>query len=115
MHSAAHDESHSAGDVLAVFAAMTSGRFRAAAPLSAAPDAKVFLGQPVLVAFDSSNEEEFRMRSPLQFAASFQCPARRFVGDQEELFIASTRETARRVKAAGRDVEAIIAPATSSR
>ena len=50
------------------------------------------------------------MRSPLQFAASFKCPARLFVGDQENLFIASTRETARRAKAAGRDVEAIIVP-----
>jgi dipeptidyl aminopeptidase/acylaminoacyl peptidase len=101
---------HSAGGVLAMFAAMTSARFRAAAPLSAAPDAKVFADLPELVPFDVSNEEEFRMRSPLLFAASFQCPARLFVGDQENLFIASTRETARRAKATGRDVEAIIVP-----
>jgi dipeptidyl aminopeptidase/acylaminoacyl peptidase len=31
---------HSAGGVLAAFAAMTSARFRAAAPLSAAPDSR---------------------------------------------------------------------------
>jgi dipeptidyl aminopeptidase/acylaminoacyl peptidase len=99
---------HSAGGVLAMFAAMASDRFRAAAPLSGAPDAGVFRGDPDLVRFDTSNESEFRMRSPLQFATSFKCPARLFVGDHENLFVASTREMARRAKASGRDVEAVI-------
>lgn len=98
---------HSIGGVLAMFAAMASNRFRAAAPLSGAPDARVFVGATGLTPFDTGDAAELRMRSPLSFAASFQCPARLYVGDQEKLFVASTHELARRARASGRDVEAI--------
>jgi hypothetical protein len=66
--------------VLAAFTAMASARFRAAVPLFAPPDARFSW---VLIAFDSSNEEEFRMRSPPLFAARFKCPTRLYVGGQE--------------------------------
>lgn len=98
---------HSAGGVLAMLAAMTSKRFRAATSLAGAPDATIFSEESALVPFDSNDENEFRMRSPLAFATSFNCPARLYFGDQETLFDASTRETARRARSAGLDVEAV--------
>jgi len=101
---------HSAGGVLTMLAVMTSRRFRAAAPLSGAPDASVFVDQPALTPFDPSIASEVRMRSPLVFAASFKCPTRMYVGEREAAFVASMRETARRAKAAGLDVEAEVVP-----
>lgn len=98
---------HSAGGVLAAFSAMRSARFRAAAPLAAAPDATVFRGTD-FVPFDPADDDEFRLRSPLAFATSFTCPVRLFVGAEEELFVDDTHEIARRARSAGLDVEAVV-------
>jgi dipeptidyl aminopeptidase/acylaminoacyl peptidase len=101
---------HSAGGILALLAAMTSQRFRAAASLSGAPDASALLGQPMLVPFDPESEAEIRMRSPLQFATSLQCPTRLFYGNEEDWLEAPSTETVQRGKAAGIDVETIAVP-----
>lgn len=99
---------HSAGGVLAMFAAMASKQFRAAASLSGPMSVDSFPGE--WMPFDRNNDAELKMRSALAFATSFKCPARLYVGDQEQPFIADTRETARRAKAAGLDVEAEVVP-----
>jgi hypothetical protein len=68
------------GGTLVMLAAMTSSRFRAAAALSGLVDASAIHGDPIEVPFDQANPEEYRMRS------------------------------ARRARAAGRDVEAVRVP-----
>ena len=50
------------------------------------------------------------MRSAVVFASSFKCATRLYYGDQEDWAKASTEETARRAKAAGRNVEAVVVP-----
>jgi hypothetical protein len=63
-----------------------------------------------LAPFDTSDDREFQMRSPLDFAASFQCPTRLYFGDQEAWALTSTRNTATQAKQKGLDVEAISVP-----
>jgi dienelactone hydrolase len=102
---------HSVGGTLAMLAAMTSKRFRAAASFSGSPDqVKWANGQMDLVPFDPKDQREFQMRSPLAFARSFKCPARLYFGSQEFLFKESTEKTAELAKAAGLDVEAVSVP-----
>src|SRR5262249_38426752 len=60
--------------------------------------------------FDPDDDNEFRMRSAVDFATSFKCPARLYYGSQEGTFSSSSVETARRAKAAHLDVEAIEVP-----
>jgi dipeptidyl aminopeptidase/acylaminoacyl peptidase len=99
---------HSVGGTLAMLAALASTRFRAAASFSGAPDQRSWIApQRDIAPYDLSNDEELRIRSPLAFATSFKCPIRLYWGDREPYFTKSTRETARRAKAAGLDVEAI--------
>ena len=99
---------HSVGGTLTMLAALASTRFRAAASFSGAPDQRVWIsGQPELAPYDLSNADELRIRSPLAFATSFKCPIRLYWGDREPFFTKATRETARRAKAAGLDVDAI--------
>ncbi len=98
---------HSAGGTLAMLAALASTRFRAAASLSGVADSTIQADDEMLITFDASNIDEFRMRSALVFAASFKCPARLYFGSGESWPGASTTETARRAKAAGIDVEAV--------
>ncbi len=101
---------HSAGGSVAMLAALASPRFRAAAPLSGNPDVTVLVDEPDLTPFDPSNVDELRMRSLLVFATSFKCAARLYYGEQESWAKESTEESARRAKAAGRDVEAVVVP-----
>jgi dipeptidyl aminopeptidase/acylaminoacyl peptidase len=101
---------HSAGGTLAMLAAMTSKRFRAMASLSGLPDATVLAEESDLVPFDSSDRQELRMRSPSAFPTSFKCPARLFWGEDETWLAPSTRDLARRARAAGLEVDAVPVP-----
>jgi dipeptidyl aminopeptidase/acylaminoacyl peptidase len=102
---------HSVGGTLALLAAMTSDKFRAAASFSGSPDQVSWAaGQPEVVPFDPKDQQEYRMRSPLAFPGSFRCPARLYYGTQEPFFDRNTRELARLAKAAGKDVEAVRVP-----
>jgi dipeptidyl aminopeptidase/acylaminoacyl peptidase len=102
---------HSAGGTLAMLAAMTANRFRAAASFSGSPDqVKWSHGQEELVPFNQNDQPEFRMRSPLAYPRSFKCPARLYYGNLEFLFASSTKKTAQLAKAAGLDVEAVSVP-----
>jgi dipeptidyl aminopeptidase/acylaminoacyl peptidase len=102
---------HSAGGTLALLAALTSPRFRAAAAFSGSPDQVSFVrGQMELVPFNPSDQKEYQMRSPLAFARSFKCPTRLYHGDEEWGFRPSSKKTAEKARAAGLDVEAVSVP-----
>ncbi len=99
---------HSAGGTLALLAAMSSRRFRAAASLSGAPDQVTFArGREEIIPFDRNDPREFQMRSSLAFPQSFKCPVRLYFGSQEIFFWMSSQETARQAKSAGLNVEAV--------
>lgn len=100
---------HSVGGTLAMLAALTSQRFRAAAPLSGIADPTIVRDWP-LVPFDPEDDDELRMRSTLAFATSFKCPARLYFGEEEAALDAPTRETARLARASGLDVQAVAVP-----
>lgn len=102
---------HSVGGTLALLAAMTSPRFRAAASFSGSPDQVEYTrGRPELIPFDPSDREEFRLRSPVAFATSFLCPTRLYFGDEELWLQNPSRRTAILARRAGLDVEAIELP-----
>jgi dipeptidyl aminopeptidase/acylaminoacyl peptidase len=98
---------HSAGGALAMLAAMSTTRFRAVASLSGSPDQTVHKDDVELIPFDANNAKEFDMRSPIAFATSFKCPGRLYHGSEERWLEPLVRETARRAKAGGVDVEAV--------
>jgi dipeptidyl aminopeptidase/acylaminoacyl peptidase len=103
---------HSVGGTLTLLAAMTSSRFAAAASFSGSPDQIAFCrGMPLeIVPFDTKDNLEFVMRSPIAFANGFLCPVRLYYGDQESLFAGPSQETAKRAKASKLDVEALSVP-----
>ncbi len=114
---------HSAGGTLALLAAMTSPRFRAAASFSGSPDQFMWAAtnQRNMVPFDAGGigefadrdpaaQREFQMRSPLAFAESFKCPVRMHFGSQEVELRASTYKTAELSKKKNLDVEAVEVP-----
>lgn len=101
---------HSAGGTIALLAALTSHRFRAAASFSGDPDFENFAklpGADAIIPYAPGNPDELRMRSALVFATSFKCPTRMFWGDQEEAVGDANRATVRRARAAGLDVDGI--------
>ena len=57
--------------------------------------------------FDTTNEEEVRMRSPLAFAESFKCPVRIYYGTEEPFFIVASWDTALVARARGLDVDSL--------
>ncbi len=98
---------HSAGGTLTLLAAMASKRFDAATSFSGSPDQKAFLwGQAELAPFDPNDVQELRLRSPVAWATSFKCPVRMYCGSSEWAFASSSKETAKRAKTKGLDVEA---------
>lgn len=102
---------HSVGGTLTMLAAMTSKRFRAAAPFSGSPDQVAWAsGQLQLVPFDRADRREFQMRSPLAFPRSFKCPVRLYYGSEEIFFASTSQKMAQLAKEANRDVEAVRVP-----
>jgi dipeptidyl aminopeptidase/acylaminoacyl peptidase len=101
---------HSVGGTLALLAAMTSRRFRAASSFSGSPDQVLYCKygiRPEGIPFDQTNPREFQLRSPLAYATSFKCPARLYYGTQEPHFHLTTQRTAELAKKRNLDVEAI--------
>lgn len=99
---------HSVGGTLTILAAMSSGRFRAAASFSGSPDqVRWSAGQPEIVPFDPSDAGELRIRSPIAFATSFQCPTRLYHGSAEQFFAAPTAKLAELAQGSGLDVRAV--------
>ena len=101
---------HSAGGTLTMLAAMSSSRFRAAAPISGSCNQFTWQFEPSWVPFNTSSTSEFEMRSPVSYATSFKCPTRIFYGDQETWAVTPSATTADRAKAAGLDVAVVTVP-----
>jgi dienelactone hydrolase len=99
---------HCEGGTMALLAAMTSNRFRAAASFSGSPDQVRWARMnPGWVPFDPDDEREFQMRSPLAFPRSFKCPVRLYYGKQEPFAGAPNSKMAEFSQAANLDVEAV--------
>lgn len=93
---------HSIGGTLAMLAAMSTRRFRAAAPISGNPDAYAFFSRyPQDVRFNTKNPREYQMRSPLCYAHNFKCPMKLFHGTEEAHFDSRLALLAKRAMAAG--------------
>jgi dipeptidyl aminopeptidase/acylaminoacyl peptidase len=102
---------YSAAGTLTMLAAMTTDQFRAVASLDGSPDRRAFVrGREDQVPFDTSDPEEFRMRSPGAFATSFRCPTRLYCSDDIGGFTNDTRRLAAAAKQAGLDVEMVSVP-----
>ncbi|WP_165252885.1 alpha/beta hydrolase family protein [Paludisphaera soli] len=102
---------HSVGGTLALLAAMTSSRFRAAASYSGSPDLGVYLAvSRTSPPFDVSSPPEMRLRSAVAYATSFQNPVRLYCGEDEFWVQGATRRTAILATRAGLDVEAVELP-----
>jgi dienelactone hydrolase len=97
----------SAGGTLTLLAAMASTQFRAAASFSASPDQALLVKHAKIdLPFDKTDPRELQLRSPLAYAASFQCPVRIYYATKDH-FVLTSRRTAELAKARGLDVEAI--------
>lgn len=100
---------HSVGGTLTMLAAMSSGRFRAAASFSGSPDQSSWsAGKRDLVPFDPSDAGELNIRSPIAYATSFQCSARLYFGSAEQYFAAPTTKLAELAQVKGLDVRAVV-------
>lgn len=97
---------HSAGGTLALLAALASDRYLAGTSLSGMTNLRRGLNF-FSVPFEASALEEADMRSAIVFASSFKCPFRLYYGNEEDLFIDDSEETARRAVASGKDVAAV--------
>jgi dipeptidyl aminopeptidase/acylaminoacyl peptidase len=97
---------HSVGGTLTMLAAMSTDRFRAAAPMSGNPDAFRFFNRyPQDIRFDDSNKHEFEVRSALCYAQSFKCPIRVTHATEENHFNDRASLLAKRARGAGIRIE----------
>ncbi|OWV76265.1 aminopeptidase [Rhizobium sp. R634] len=97
---------HSIGGTLTMLTAMSTHKFRAAAPISGNPNAfRFFSRYPQDIRFDDSNAHEFEVRSALCYAHSFKCPVRVVHGTEESHFNDRADLLARRARAAGTHIE----------
>ncbi|WP_132552768.1 alpha/beta hydrolase family protein [Rhizobium azibense] len=97
---------HSIGGTLTMLAAMSTHRFRAAAPISGNPDAFRFFNRyPQDIRFDDGNKHEFEVRSAICYAQSFKCPVHLVHGTQEDQFNDRAVLLAARARAAGIRIE----------
>jgi dipeptidyl aminopeptidase/acylaminoacyl peptidase len=97
---------HSIGGTLTMLTAMSTHKFRAAAPISGNPNAfRFFSRYPQDIRFDDSNAHEFEVRSALCYAHSFKCPIRVVHGTEEAHFNDRADLLARRARAAGTHIE----------
>ena len=95
---------HSAGGVLTQLTAMTSNKFVAAASFSGNCNAQNFTDH-TLMRFDTTDLQEYLVRSPVAYATSFKCPVRLYYGNEEFWIVAQTLETVTRAKGAGINIE----------
>ncbi|WP_165067385.1 alpha/beta hydrolase family protein [Paludisphaera rhizosphaerae] len=102
---------HSVGGTLAMLAALTSHRFRAAASMSGSPDAAVYLqASRSKPPFDATDPTEIRLRSAVAYASSYKCPIRLYCGDEEFWLQSPTQRTAILAKRSGIDAQAVETP-----
>ncbi|MGY5806520.1 alpha/beta hydrolase family protein [Rhizobium sp. LEGMi198b] len=97
---------HSVGGTLAMLAAMSAKRFRAATPISGNPDAFAFFHRyPEDIRFNAKNPREFQMRSPVCYAHSFKCPLKVMHASEETNLQARAALLSKRALAGGVKME----------
>jgi acetyl esterase/lipase len=102
---------HSIGGTLAMLTAMSTHRFRAAAPISGNPDAFAFFDRyPQDIRFDDKNPREFQMRSPVCYAHSFKCPMKVMHGSEEVHFVTRVGVLSKRAHAARVSMDVDVLP-----
>lgn len=102
---------HSIGGTLTMLTAMTTHRFRAAAPISGNPDAFAFFNRyPQDIRFDDKNPREFQMRSPVCYAHSFKCPMKVMHGSEEVHFVTRVGVLSRRAREAHVNMDVDVLP-----
>ena len=90
---------------------MVPSPYLAAAAFSGSPDQKKFAQEiPGWKVFDQTNPTEFRLRSPIFFAASIRCPLFLFAGDQEDWCIPDNRQLASNARYFGKKCEFTTVP-----
>jgi dienelactone hydrolase len=99
---------HSAGGTMTMLAAMTSKRFRAAAPISGS--CSQLDRDPRMTPYDDRDIREIQMRSPLAYATSFKCPVRIYYGDEETWAVRPSQLTAQRARQSQTDVRVHVVP-----
>ncbi len=99
---------HSVGAVLSVLTAMMPSKYKAAAALSGYLDMVTWSARehPSFVIFDSTNQEEIRLRNPMAFAASLRIPLILYAerGEMDEINAAFLA----RAKRAGKACELVV-------
>ena len=106
---------HSAGGTLALLAAQSSRRFRAAASFDGSPDQQLLYngsaakpGVRKEVVFDPKDLRELQVRSPLAYAGSFKCPTRLYYSAEASIYFHHpSRRLVEVAKRKGSEVEAI--------
>ena len=102
---------HSIGGTMALLAAMSTRRFKAATPISANPDAYAFFKRyPEDIRFDTSDEREFQLRSPVCYPHSFKCPLKLMHGVEETRLVTRLGLLSARTRAAGKHMEIEVVP-----
>ena len=107
---------HMEGGTLAILAAMTSNKFRAAASFSSSMNLASKLGHTYNhfpVPFDADDPIELEMRSPISFPGSFKCPARLYYPETDIYLFASNLRTAELARGQGLDVAAEVTTGNS--
>jgi dipeptidyl aminopeptidase/acylaminoacyl peptidase len=100
---------HSVGGVLTCLVAMLPSPYKGAAALDGYVDMESWAaGSPdAQVPYDRNMPAEVRVRNPMAFAASIQCPLRLYAGDNGQKVNAPL---AAKAKQAGKDCELVIVP-----
>ncbi len=102
---------HSVGGILTLLTAMSTNDFTKAASFSGLPDMVSYYRyviDPKQIPFDTTCKEEFVMRSPAAYAASFKCPVRLYFGTEEPWIMGSSSvQTAATAKGVGIDAKAV--------
>jgi dipeptidyl aminopeptidase/acylaminoacyl peptidase len=102
---------HSVGGTLTMLTAMVPSPYVAAAAFSGSPDQREMASEmPDWKVFDTSDAEEFRLRSPKFFPESIRCPLHLFAGDQEGWCIPECRRLAAAAQERGKDCTFLTVP-----
>ncbi len=96
---------HSVGGVLTCLVAMLPSPYKAAAALEGNVDMENFaaFAPQSQVPYDRNATDEIRVRNPLAFATSIQCPLQLYVSDRDVV----NQRLAERARAAGKPCELI--------
>lgn len=104
---------HSVGGTLALLTAMTTRKIRKTASFSASPDQMLYCRYGVdrdWIPFDTTNQREFIVRSPLAFAGSIKVPVRLWYGAEERHFRLTSQQMQAVARQKGLDVQTIEVP-----